>query len=84
MVMQLQGRRVVRAEELSAHFEVSVRTIYRDIAALGEHCRFRDCSHTHEPGCAVQDAVETGALPAVRYKSYCRIRDSLDSKSPWA
>ncbi len=36
MVMHLQGRRVVRAEELSAHFEVSVRTIYRDIAALGE------------------------------------------------
>ena len=36
MVMQLQGRRVVRAEELARHFEVTVRTVYRDIAALGE------------------------------------------------
>ena len=36
MVMQLQGHRVVRAEELAAHFEISVRTVYRDIAALGE------------------------------------------------
>lgn len=36
MVMHLQGRRIVRAEELSAHFEVSVRTVYRDISALGE------------------------------------------------
>ena len=36
MVMHLQGRRVVRAEELAAHFEVSVRTVYRDVAALGE------------------------------------------------
>jgi len=36
MVMFLQGRRVVRAEELARHFEVAVRTIYRDIAALGE------------------------------------------------
>eukprot|EP01035_Chromulina_nebulosa_P046594 gene46594-63121_t len=36
MVMHLQGRRVVRAEELATHFEVSVRTVYRDIAALGE------------------------------------------------
>lgn len=36
MVMHLQGRRVVRAEELARHFEVSVRTVYRDIAALGE------------------------------------------------
>ncbi len=36
MVMHLQGRRLVRAEDMAAHFEVSVRTIYRDIAALGE------------------------------------------------
>ena len=36
MVMHLQGRRVVRAEELANHFEVAVRTVYRDIAALAE------------------------------------------------
>lgn len=36
MVMYLQGRRVVKAEELARHFEVNVRTIYRDVAALGE------------------------------------------------
>lgn len=36
MVMFLQGRRVVKADELAAHFEVNVRTIYRDVAALSE------------------------------------------------
>ncbi|PYK98633.1 MAG: YafY family transcriptional regulator [Verrucomicrobia bacterium] len=36
MVLRLQGRRVVRAEDIAAHFEISVRTVYRDIAALGE------------------------------------------------
>ncbi|MCC5022568.1 MAG: YafY family transcriptional regulator [Candidatus Synoicihabitans palmerolidicus] len=36
MVLQLQGRRVVRAEELAGTFEISLRTVYRDIAALGE------------------------------------------------
>lgn len=36
MVLHLQGRRVVRAEQLAAHFEVNIRTVYRDIAALGE------------------------------------------------
>lgn len=36
MVMHLQGRRLVRAEDMAVHFEVSVRTIYRDMAALGE------------------------------------------------
>ncbi len=36
MVMHLQGRRVVRASELAAHFEITERTVYRDIAALSE------------------------------------------------
>jgi predicted DNA-binding transcriptional regulator YafY len=36
MVMQLQGRRLVRAEDLARHFAISVRTVYRDVAALGE------------------------------------------------
>src|SRR6266581_2474030 len=36
MVVRLQSRRVVRAEDLAAHFEISVRTVYRDLVALGE------------------------------------------------
>ena len=36
IALRLQGRRVVRAEDLAGHFEISVRTVYRDIAALGE------------------------------------------------
>jgi predicted DNA-binding transcriptional regulator YafY len=36
IVVRLQSRRVVRAEDMAAHFEISVRTVYRDIAALGE------------------------------------------------
>src|SRR5947209_7353526 len=36
MVVHLQGRRLVRAEDIAADFEISVRTVYRDIAALGE------------------------------------------------
>ena len=36
MVLRLQSRRVVRAEDIATHFEISVRTVYRDLAALGE------------------------------------------------
>lgn len=36
MILMLQGRRVVTAEQIGEHFEISVRTVYRDIAALGE------------------------------------------------
>jgi ribosome biogenesis GTPase len=40
-------------------------------------CRFRDCTHTHEPGCAVRAAVDSGEIPRLRYESYLRIRSSL-------
>lgn len=42
------------------------------------NCRFRDCIHVNEPGCAVRGAVEAGELPAYRYESYLRILDDLE------
>jgi len=44
---------------------------------LGE-CRFGDCSHDHEPGCAVRDAVDQGIVSAVRYDSYRKLREELE------
>jgi ribosome biogenesis GTPase len=41
-------------------------------------CKFRDCSHRHEPGCALQTALEAGQIGAERVESYFRIIDSLD------
>ncbi len=40
-------------------------------------CAFHDCSHTHEPDCAVRDAVEKGEIPLSRYRSYCSILEEL-------
>jgi ribosome biogenesis GTPase / thiamine phosphate phosphatase len=59
----------IRALKLWAE-EEDVRDIFRDIEALFEQCRFRNCSHTAEPGCAVQEALEDGTLDPHRYKSY--------------
>ncbi|MDX9973684.1 MAG: ribosome small subunit-dependent GTPase A [FCB group bacterium] len=50
---------------------------FPEIAELATSCRFRDCRHQSEPGCAILAAVESGDLPAIRYKSYLRIHDSL-------
>ncbi|MBB3190884.1 small ribosomal subunit biogenesis GTPase RsgA [Halomonas cerina] len=46
-------------------------------AHLG-HCRFRDCRHRHEPGCALLAAVEHGDIHPDRFASYRRIVDSLE------
>ncbi|MBZ5486603.1 small ribosomal subunit biogenesis GTPase RsgA [Halomonas aquamarina] len=43
------------------------------------HCRFRDCRHREEPGCALLEAVETGKIHPERFASYRRILDSLDA-----
>ena len=51
--------------------------LWRDIAPLSGSCRFRDCMHVNEPGCAVRGAVEEGKLPRYRYESYLRILDDL-------
>ncbi|MGH7657062.1 MAG: ribosome small subunit-dependent GTPase A, partial [Gemmatimonadales bacterium] len=44
-----------------------------------EQCRFPDCTHRHEPGCAVRRAVDDGAVAADRYESYVRLREELES-----
>lgn len=43
---------------------------HRGLDALAQRCRFSDCGHDTEPGCAVRAAVEAGALPAERLESY--------------
>ena len=65
----------VEAEELDAY--------YREIRPLVTRCVFSDCSHTHEPGCAVRDAVENGHISPERYDSYCRLREELSRQKRW-
>ncbi|MEM6456246.1 MAG: ribosome small subunit-dependent GTPase A [Acidobacteriota bacterium] len=54
---------------------------FDDLAALAVDCRFPNCTHVHEPGCAVRAAVDAGTLSARRYAIYRRILDSLQNAS---
>lgn len=47
---------------------------FADIESIGEGCRFRDCRHAGEPGCAVTAAVAAGMLPAARLESYRKLQ----------
>ena len=47
---------------------------FSDIEELAQHCRFRDCRHENEPGCAVREAIENGTLDESRFESYKKIK----------
>lgn len=50
---------------------------FGDIEALAGECRFRDCSHSGEPGCAVQAAMDAGDLEEARFRSYGKLQREL-------
>ena len=50
-----------------------------DIEAIALNCRFRDCAHVGEPGCAVQAAIEDGTLDEARYDHYVKLRDEQEA-----
>ncbi len=57
--------------------EEGVEQTFADIEALAEQCRFSDCTHVHEPGCAVQAAIADGRLDAERLQSYEKLLAEL-------
>jgi ribosome biogenesis GTPase len=59
--------------------EEGMAAAFPEIDSLAEVCRFGDCRHVSEPGCAVLAAVEAGTLPARRLESWRRLRDELDN-----
>jgi ribosome biogenesis GTPase len=71
--LRVLGLGGIPPEELDRHFP--------EIRERAGECRFQDCRHRAEPGCAVKEAVEAGAVAATRYDSYARIHDSLESGS---
>jgi ribosome biogenesis GTPase / thiamine phosphate phosphatase len=68
LIIDTPGMRELQLWEAGAWSET-----FTDIAALGEACRFRDCQHRQEPGCAVVAAVQSGDLPAARHHSFLKL-----------
>lgn len=56
-----------------------VDAYFREIAPLVAQCQFSDCSHRHEPGCAVKTAVSAGKIHPARYDSYLRLREEHEA-----
>jgi ribosome biogenesis GTPase len=62
-------------EEVDAYF-IEMRHLVAE-------CEFSDCTHIHEPGCAVLEAVDQGTISPERYDSYLRIRSGEEEKIDW-
>ncbi|MFN3322392.1 MAG: ribosome small subunit-dependent GTPase A [Bryobacteraceae bacterium] len=56
----------------------SLDRAFDEVSALAARCRFRDCGHETEPGCAVREAIEEGRLPDTRLLSYRKLRKEVE------
>ncbi len=61
--------------DLKAHF--------REITAVGENCRYRNCAHQEEPACAVLKALATGEISTLRYESYQHLVQEIKNTSKY-
>jgi ribosome biogenesis GTPase len=70
IIIDTPGMREIQPWEASA----GLAGAFDDVAAIATQCKFRDCQHTVEPGCAVQGALKNGTLAAARWESYLRLQ----------
>ncbi len=61
--------------------EEALEGVFRDVADLAAQCRFGDCRHSNEPGCAVRAALENGELDPARWASYGKLEAELRHRS---
>lgn len=54
--------------------------VFEEVERFAVDCRFRDCRHETEPGCAVREAIEAGELRQERLEQYRKLRDELDEQ----
>jgi ribosome biogenesis GTPase len=69
-LMDTPGMRELQIVDVAGGLE----EVFADIAELAAACRFTDCTHANEPGCAVQAAIESGTLDAARLKRYAKLQ----------
>lgn len=78
LVIDTPGIRTLHVSDIAAGLDV----LFAEIAELAPLCRFRDCTHAHEPGCAVQAAVTAGSLDAARLDRWRKLHEENDSNTP--
>ncbi|WP_330959528.1 ribosome small subunit-dependent GTPase A [Photobacterium sp. 53610] len=73
LLLDTPGMRELQLADCSEGLSVT----FNDIEALAETCRFSDCSHRQEPGCAVQEAIDNGDLDERRLRNYHKLNREI-------
>ena len=60
-------------------WDADLEQTFGDVEALAHLCRFSDCAHDQEPGCAIREALADGTLPAERWESYRKLQRELEA-----
>lgn len=67
-----------------SHLEImDVAHNFREFFALSEKCRFSDCTHRNEPGCAIRQGVKDGSINSLRYQSYLSLLEEIEDQNYW-
>ncbi len=69
----------IRAFTLESLTPAQLRDSFPELRRLRQGCRFNDCTHAHEPGCAVVAAVESGGLSRARFDAYRRLLEEIEA-----
>jgi ribosome biogenesis GTPase len=60
-------------------WDADLEQTFGDVEEIARRCRFSDCAHDREPGCAIRDALADGSLPHERWQSYLKLQRELDA-----
>ncbi len=77
-VIDTPGMRTLHISDAAAGLDI----LFSEISDLAPKCRFRDCTHAHEPGCAVQVAVAAGKLDTARLSRWRKLREEDRDNTP--
>ena len=78
------GFAAFEAEDVTLELKKRLPELFREFRPYLGECRYTDCSHVRDAGCAVVAAVEAGAIPLSRHESYVRLHEELRKVADWS
>ena len=81
--MDTPGFSAFDTEQMDLVYKEKLQEYFVEFLPYIGNCRFDDCAHLNEPGCAILAAVEAGKIPRSRYASYRRLYESAAKIKLW-